>query len=143
MKTKLKKWFLKWSGRFAFAWCLGCCLGAGIKGHWDECLVLIPFCFLWLMYWAQGRINDKLAQHNGELIRKNNELSKLCEEQEDVANMRHEQVQYFLFRYINAQNDVDFCKRKQNLTDYLSHKRYFEFMIEVYEKMLKRRGIIV
>jgi len=140
MKTKLKKWFLKWSGLFAFAWCLGCCLVAGIKGKWDECLVLMPFCFLWLMYWAQGRICDKLAQHNAELIKRNDDLSKLFEECDNDKTTYRISSQFFLFKYLNAQNDADLCKRKINCTDYLSKKRWYEYMIEAYSKILKDRG---
>lgn len=133
MKTRLKKWFLKLAGLIAFAWCVGCCLFAGINGHWDECLVIMPFCFLWFMYWAQGRIADKLAQHNAELM-------KQCDEIDNDKATYRIISQFYLYKYLNAQNDVDFCKRKINCTDYLSKKRWFEFMIETYTGILKERG---
>lgn len=143
MKQKVKIWFLRWSGLIAFFWCLGCCVFAGIKGHLDEFLVLMPFCFLWFMFWAQGRICDKLAQHNGELMHKNDELSKFCEESSDNANTCYQEAQYYLHKYLNAQADADYCKYKINTTDYLSKKRYLEMVIELYAKELKRKGINV
>lgn len=133
MKIRLKKCFLKWARLIAFAWSVVCCFLAGINGHWDECLVIMAFCFLWLLYWVQERITDKLAHHNAELKRWNTDLSKQCTTYRFIS-------QFYLYKYLNAQNDVDFCKRKINCTDYLSKKRWFEFMIEEYKGILKERG---
>lgn len=78
-------------------------------------------------------INDKLAQRNAELMKWNADLSKQCTTYSIIS-------QFYLHKYLNAQNDVDFCKREINCTDYLSKKRWLEFMIETYTGILKERG---
>ena len=143
MKKKIKKWFLKWSGLFAFAWCFGFCIGSAIHGNWEMSLMLLPFCFLWFMFWAQGRICDKLAERNANLVRKDKALFKIAVKYATKADTEEDKVQYFLHKYMNAQNDADFCRRKINCTDYLSHKRYYESMIERYEIKLKGKGVNV
>lgn len=132
MKTRLKKWFLKLAGLIAFAWCVAVAYSQVLMGIGMDCLVIMPFCFLWFMYWAQGRIADKLAQHNAELM-------KQCDEIDNDKATYRIISQFYLYKYLNAQNDVDFCKRKINCTDYLSKKRWFEFMIETYTGILKER----
>ena len=82
MKTRLKKWFRKWIVLIAFVWCVGWSLFAGIYGHWTDCLVVMMFSFLWFMLWAQSRINDKLAQHNAELMKRNAQGRELCSDDE-------------------------------------------------------------
>ena len=111
------------------------CLCAYINRHLSACLLLMLFGFLWtiLMYWMQSRIADKLAQRNAELMKWNADLSKQCTTYRIIS-------QFYLYKYLNAQNDVDFCKRKINCTDYLSKKRWLEFMIESYKEILKERG---
>ena len=111
------------------------CLCAYINRHLSACLLLMFLCSLWaiLMYWLQSRINDKFEQRNDELMKWNADLSKQCTTYRIIS-------QFYLYKYLNAQNDVDFCKRKINCTDYLSKKRWFEFMIESYKVILKERG---
>ena len=111
------------------------CLCAYINRHLSSCLLLMFLCSLWaiLMYWMQSRINDKFEQRNDELMKWNADLSKQCTTYRIIS-------QFYLYKYLNAQNDVDFCKRKINCTDYLSKKRWFEFMIESYKVILKERG---
>ena len=111
------------------------CLCAYINRHLSACLLLMFLCSLWaiLMYWMQSRINDKFEQRNDELMKWNADLSKQCTTYRIIS-------QFYLYKYINAQNDVDFCKRKINCTDYLSKKRWVEFMIESYKEILKERG---
>ena len=111
------------------------CLCAYINRHLSACLLLMFLCSLWaiLMYWMQSRINDKFEQRNDELMKWNANLSKQCTTYRIIS-------QFYLYKYLNAQNDVDFCKRKINCTDYLSKKRWFEFMIESYKVILKERG---
>ena len=111
------------------------CLCAYINRHLSACLLLMFLCSLWaiLMYWMQSRINDKFEQRNDELMKWNADLSKQCTTYRIIS-------QFYLYKYLNAQNDVDFCKRKINCTDYLSKKRWFEFMIESYKVILKERG---
>lgn len=135
MKNKSKKWYLKYDGMITFLVYLTFCLCAYINRHLSACLLLMLFGFLWaiLMYWMQSRINDKLAQRNAERMKWNADLSKQCTTYRIIS-------QFYLYKYLNAQNDVDFCKRKINCTDYLSKKRWFEFMIESYKGILKERG---
>ena len=111
------------------------CLCAYINRHLSACLLLMFLCSLWaiLMYWMQSRINDKFEQRNDELMKWNADLSKQCTTYRIIS-------QFYLYKYLNAQNDVDFCKRKINCTDYLSKKRWVEFMIESYKEILKERG---
>ena len=111
------------------------CLCVYINRHLSACLLLMFLCSLWaiLMYWMQSRINDKFEQRNDELMKWNADLSKQCTTYRIIS-------QFYLYKYLNAQNDVDFCKRKINCTDYLSKKRWFEFMIESYKVILKERG---
>ena len=111
------------------------CLCAYIDRPLSACLLLMFLCSLWaiLMYWMQSRINDKFEQRNDELMKWNADLSKQCTTYRIIS-------QFYLYKYLNAQNDVDFCKRKINCTDYLSKKRWFEFMIESYKVILKERG---
>lgn len=135
MKNKSKKWYLKYNGMITFLLYLTFCLCAYINRHLSACLLLMLFGLLWaiLMYWMQSRINDKLAQRNAERMKWNADLSKQCTTYRIIS-------QFYLHKYLNAQNDVDFCKRKINRTDYLSKKRWFEFMIESYKGILKERG---
>lgn len=135
MKNKSKKWYLKYNGMITFLVYLTFCLCAYINRHLSACLLLMLLCSLWaiLMYWMQSRINDKLEQRNAELMKWNADLSKQCTTYRIIS-------QFYLYKYLNAQNDVDFCKRKINCTDYLSKKRWFEFMIESYKGILKERG---
>ena len=135
MKNKSKKWYLKYNGMITFLVYLTFCLCAYINRHLSACLLLMFLCSLWaiLMYWMQSRINDKFEQRNDELMKWNADLSKQCTTYRIIS-------QFYLYKYINAQNDVDFCKRKINCTDYLSKKRWFEFMIESYKVILKERG---
>lgn len=135
MKNKSKKWYLKYNGMITFLLYLTFCLCAYINRHLSACLLLMLFGLLWaiLMYWMQSRINDKLAQRNAEWMKWNADLSKQCTTYSIIS-------QFYLHKYLNAQNDVDFCKRKINCTDYLSKKRWFEFMIESYKGILKKRG---
>ena len=135
MKNKSKKWYLKYNGMITFLVYLTFCLCAYINRHLSACLLLMFLCSLWavLMYWMQNRINDKLEQRNAELMRWNADLSKQCTTYRIIS-------QFYLYKYLNAQNDVDFCKRKINCTDYLSKKRWVEFMIESYKEILKERG---
>ena len=135
MKNKSKKWYLKYNGMITFLVYLTFCLCAYINRHLSACLLLMFLCSLWaiLMYWMQSRINDKFEQRNDELMKWNADLSKQCTTYRIIS-------QFYLYKYLNAQNDVDFCKRKINCTDYLSKKRWFEFMIESYKLILKERG---
>ena len=135
MKNKLKKWHLKYNGMITFLAYLTFCLCAYINRHLSACLLLMLLCSLCaiLMYWMQSRINDKLEHRNAELMKWNADLSKQCTTYRIIS-------QFYLYKYLNAQNDVDFCKRKINCTDYLSKKRWFEFMIESYKGILKERG---
>lgn len=135
MKNKSKKWYLKYNGMITFLVYLTFCLCAYINRHLSACLLLMLFGLLWaiLMYWMQSRINDKLEQRNAELMKWNAGLSKQCTTYRIIS-------QFYLYKYLNAQNDVDFCKRKINCTDYLSKKRWLEFMIESYKEILKERG---
>lgn len=135
MKNKSKKWYLKYNGMITLPVYLTFCLCAYINRHLSACLLLMLFGFLWaiLMYWMQNRINDKLEQRNAELMKWNADLSNQCTTYRIIS-------QFYLYKYLNAQNDVDFCKRKINCADYLSKKRWFEFMIESYKEMLKKRG---
>ena len=135
MKNKSKKWYLKYNGMITFLVYLTFCLCAYINRHLSACLLLMLFGLLWaiLMYWMKSRIADKLAQRNTELMKWNADLSKQCTTYRIIS-------QFYLYKYLNAQNDVDFCKRKINCTDYLSKKRWFEFMIESYKEILKERG---
>ena len=135
MKNKSKKWYLKYNGMITFLVYLTFCLCAYINRHLSACLLLMFLCSLWaiLMYWMQSRINDKFEQRNDELMKWNADLSKQCTTYRIIS-------QFYLYKYLNAQNDVDFCKRKINCTDYLSKKRLLEFMIESYKEILKERG---
>lgn len=135
MKNKSKKWYLKYNGMITFLVYLTFCLCAYINRHLSACLLLMLFGLLWaiLMYWMQSRIADKFAQRNAELMKWNADLSKQCTTYRIIS-------QFYLYKYLNAQNDVDFCKRKINCTDYLSKKRWLEFMIESYKEILKERG---
>ena len=135
MKNKSKKWYLKYNGMITFLVYLTFCLCAYINRNLIACLLLMLLCSLWtiLMYWMQSRINDKFEQRNDELMKWNADLSKQCTTYRIIS-------QFYLYKYLNAQNDVDFCKRKINCTDYLSKKRWFEFMIESYKVILKERG---
>ena len=135
MKNKSKKWYLKYNGMITFLVYLTFCLCAYINRHLSACLLLMFLCSLWaiLMYWMQSRINDKFEQCNDELMKWNADLSKQCTTYRIIS-------QFYLYKYLNAQNDVDFCKRKINCTDYLSKKRWVEFMIESYKVILKERG---
>ena len=135
MKNKSKKWYLKYNGMITFLVYLTFCLCAYINRHLSACLLLMFLCSLWaiLMYWMQSRINDKFEQRNDELMKWNADLSKQCTTYRIIS-------QFYLYKYLNAQNDVDFCKRKINCTDYLSKKRWFEFIIESYKGILKERG---
>ena len=135
MKNKSKKWYLKYNGMITFLVYLTFCLCAYINRHLSACLLLMLLCSLWaiLMYWMQSRINDKLEQRNAELMKWNADLSKQCTTYRIIS-------QFYLYKYLNVQNDVDFCKRKINCTDYLSKKRWFEFMVESYKGILKERG---
>ena len=135
MKNKSKKWYLKYNGMITFLVYLTFCLCAYINRHLSACLLLMFLCSLWaiLMYWMQSRINDKFEQRNDELMKWNADLSKQCTTYRIIS-------QFYLYKYLNAQNDVDFCKRKINCTDYLSKKRWFDFMIESYKVILKERG---
>lgn len=135
MKNKSKKWYLKYNGMITLLVYLTFCLCAYINRHLSACLLLMLFGFLWaiLMYWMQSRIADKFAHRNTELMKWNADLSKQLTTYRIIS-------QFYLHKYLNAQNDVDFCKRKINCTDYLSKKRWFEFMIESYKETLKKRG---
>ena len=135
MKNKSKKWYLKYNGMITFLVYLTFCLCAYINRHLSACLLLMFLCSLWaiLMYWMQSRINDKFEKRNDELMKWNADLSNQCTTYRIIS-------QFYLYKYLNAQNDVDFCKRKINCTDYLSKKRWFEFMIESYKVILKERG---
>ena len=135
MKNKSKKWYLKYNGMITLLVYLTFCLCAYINRHLSACLLLMLFGFLWaiLMYWMQSHINNKLEQRNAELMKWNADLSKQCTTYRIIS-------QFYLYKYLNAQNDVDFCKRKINCTDYLSKKRWLEFMIESYKEILKERG---
>ena len=135
MKNKSKKWYLKYNGMITFLVYLTFCLCAYINRHLSACLLLMLFGLLWaiLMYWMQSHINNKLEQRNAELMKWNADLSKQCTTYRIIS-------QFYLYKYLNAQNDVDFCKRKINCTDYLSKKRWLEFMIESYKEILKERG---
>lgn len=135
MKNKSKKWYLKYNGMITFLVYLTFCLCAYINRHLSACLLLMLLCSLWaiLIYWMKSRINDKLEQRNAELMKWNADLSKQCTTYRIIS-------QFYLYKYLNAQNDVYFCKRKINCTDYLSKKRWLEFMIESYKEILKERG---
>lgn len=135
MKNKSKKWYLKYNGMITFLVYLTFCICAYINRHLSVCLLLMFLCSLWaiLMYWMQSHINNKLEQRNAELMKWNADLSKQCTTYRIIS-------QFYLYKYLNAQNNVDFCKRKINCTDYLSKKRWVEFMIESYKGILKERG---
>lgn len=135
MKNKSKKLYLKYNVMITLLLYLIFCLCAYINRHLSACLLLMLFGFLWaiLMYWMQSRIADKFAQRNTELMKRNADLSKQFTTYSIIS-------QFYLHKYLNAQNDVDFCKRNINCTDYLSKKRWFEFMIESYKEILKKRG---
>ena len=134
MKNKSKKWYLKYNGMITFLVYLIFCICAYINRHLSACLLLMLFCSLWaiLMYWVQSRINDKLEQHNAELMKWNADLSKQCTTYRIIS-------QFYLYKYLNAQNDVDFCKRKINCTRYLERRENYERMIEFFVKDIKAK----
>ena len=135
MKNKSNKLYLKFKWMITFLLYLTFCLCAYVNRNLSACLLLMLLCSIWaiLMYWMQSRINDKFEQRNDELMKWNADLSKQCTTYRIIS-------QFYLYKYLNAQNDVDFCKRKINCTDYLSKKRWLEFMIETYTGILKERG---
>ena len=136
MKNKSKKWYLKYNGMITFLVYLTFCLCAYINRHLSACLLLMFLCSLWaiLMYWMQSRINDKFEQRNDELMKWNADLSKQCTTYRIIS-------QFYLYKYLNAQNDVDFCKRKINCTKYLERREYYERMIEFFVKDIKAKEI--
>lgn len=142
MKNKSKKLYLKFKGMITFLLYITFCLCAYVNRNLSACLLLMLLCSIWaiLMYWMQSRINDKLAQHNAVLMKQNDDLSKLCDDIDKDRATRRIISYFYLYKYLNVQNDVDFCKRKINCTDYLSKKRWLEFMIETYTGILKERG---
>ena len=136
MKNKSKKWYLKYNGMITFLVYLTFCLCAYINRHLIACLLLMLLCSLWtiLMYWMQSRINDKFEQRNDELMKWNADLSKQCTTYRIIS-------QFYLYKYLNAQNDVDFCKRKINCTKDLERREYYECMIEFFVKDIKAKEI--
>lgn len=139
MKNKSKKLYLKFKGMITFLLYLTFCLCAYINRNLSACLLLMLLCSLWaiLMYWMQSRINDKLAQHNAELMKRNDDLSKLCDDINKDRATRRIISYFYLYKYLNAQNDVEFCKRKINCTKYLERREYYERMIEFFVKDIK------
>ena len=136
MKNKSKKWYLKYNGMITFLVYLTFCLCAYINRHLSACLLLMFLCSLWaiLMYWMQSRINDKFEQRNDELMKWNADLSKQCTTYRIIS-------QFYLYKYLNAQNDVAFCKRKINCTKYLERREYYERMIEFFVNDIKAKEI--
>ena len=134
MKNKSKKWYLKYNGVITFLVYLTFYLCAYINRHLSVCLLLMLLCSLWaiLMYWMQSRINDKLEHRNAELMKWNADLSKQCTTYRIIS-------QFYLYKHLNAQNDVDFCKRKINCTKYLERREYYERMIEFFVKDIKAK----
>lgn len=87
-----------------------------------------------------GRELFEIFKKDKPKLEQNDDLSKLYDDIDKDRATRRIISYFYLYKYLNAQNDVDFCKRKINCTDYLSKKRWLEFMIETYTGILKERG---
>lgn len=119
---------------------MGCCLSSAVKDGWSTAILFLPFIVMWIYVYRLKKFICRLIKKNEELKEANEQLEKAYEEK-TLAFIRTDDLKMlYIYRYLLAQNDVDFCKRKINCTDYLSKKRWLEFMIETYTGILKERG---
>lgn len=138
------KKILSWCGSHTELLCafflIGCCINSAVKDGWSAAILFLPFIVMWIFTYRLQKEKFRLVKKNEELKETYKQLEKAYEEK-TLAFIRTDDLKMlYIYRYLLAQNDVDFCKRKINCTDYLSKKRWLEFMIETYTGILKERG---
>lgn len=130
------KKILSWCGSHIELLCafflLGCCISSAIKDGWSAAILFFPFIAMWIFAYH-------LQKKNKELKETYKQLEKAYEEK-TLAFIRTDDLKMlYIYKYLMAQNNVDFCKRKINCTKYLERREYYERMIEFFVKDIKAK----
>lgn len=132
------KKILSWCGSHTELLCafflLGCCISSAVKDGWSAAILFLPFIVMWIFAYRLQKEKSRLVKKNEELKETYKQLGKAYDRVENLKELCY-------YRYLLAQNNVDLCKKKISCGDYLSSRRYFEYMIEFYLKKLWAKGV--
>lgn len=132
------KKILSWCGSHTELLCafflLGCCINGAVKDGWSVAVLFLPFIFMWVLVYRLQKEIFRITKKNEELKETNKQLEKTCKRTKDLKTLIY-------YRYLLAQNDVDFCKKKVDCSAYLYERRHCEEMIEFYLKKICSKDV--
>lgn len=130
------KKILSWCGSHTELLCafflLGCCINSAVKEGWTVAILFLPFIAMWILVYRLQKEILRYTQKNEELKETNKQLEKAYEEKVLECNKTEDIKTLCYYRYLLAQNNVDLCKKEISCGDYLSKRRHYEEMIELY-----------
>lgn len=114
----------------------GCCVNNVIHGDYSTAILFLPFIFMWVVVYRLQKEIFRLIKKNEELKETNKQLEKAYKEKTYEYNKSEDFKTLCYYRYLLAQNNVDLCKKEISCSDYLSKRRQYEDMIELYLKKI-------
>lgn len=114
----------------------GCCVNNAIHGDYSTAILFLPFIFMWVVVYRLQKEIFRLIKKNEELKETNKQLEKAYREKTYEYNKSEDVKTLCYYRYLLAQNNVDLCKKEISCSDYLSKRRQYEDMIELYLKKI-------
>lgn len=137
------KKILSWCGSHTELLCafflLGCCINSAMKYGWSAAILFLPFIVMWIFAHRLQKSIRRLIKKNEELKETYKQLEKAYKEK-TLAFIRTDDLKMlYIYKYLMAQNNVDFCKRKISCTKYLQRRECYERMIEFFVKDIKAK----
>lgn len=134
------KKILSWCGSHIELLCafflMGCCINSAVKDGWSVAILFLPFIAMWIFTYHLQKEIFRLIKKNEELKETNKQLEKAYKEKTYEYNKSEDLKTLCYYRYLLAQNNVDLCKKEISCSDYLSKRRQYEDMIELYLKKI-------
>nr|DAT65513.1 MAG TPA: Septum formation initiator [Caudoviricetes sp.] len=110
----------------------GCGIYNAVHGDYSTALLYLPFVFMWVLVYRLQKEILRLARKNEELKETNEQLEKAYKEMTKECNRINDIKTLCYYRYLLAQNNVDLCKKEISCGEYLSKRKLYEDMIELY-----------
>lgn len=130
------KKILSWCGSHTELLCafflLGCCINSAVKDGWSVAVMFLPFIAMWIFVYRLQKEILRLTKKNKELKETNKQLEKAYKEITKECNRINDIKTLCYYRYLLAQNNVDLCKKEIGCGEYLSKRKLYEDMIELY-----------
>lgn len=137
------KKILSWCGSHTELLCafflLGCCINSAMKDGWSAAILFLPFIIMWIYAYRLQKSIRRLIKKNEGLKETYKKLEKAYEEKTLAFIKTDDLKMLYIYKYLMAQNNVDFCKRKISCTKYLERRECYERMIEFFVKDIKTK----